>query len=174
MIMTTIVAQMLDHHQLLMCTDHLLSSWVMPDTERQDAAVGPPAELLDDLLMKVLDHMRAIFLGRIAANELSPPQFMLLKLLDEPQGMRRLADHLHCDASNLTGLADRLEDRHLVERRNDPADRRVKLLALTKQGRALRARLERPVTSELPGLAKLTPAERAELARLLRRVFVDS
>ena len=128
---------------------------------------------MDDLLMKVLDRMRAIFLGRLSAAELSPPQFMLLKLLDEPQGMSRLAEHLHCDASNLTGLADRLEDRQLVERRSDPADRRVKLLTLTAHGRSLRAELERPVTPELPGLKKLTRAERVELARLLRRVFGD-
>ena len=128
---------------------------------------------LDQLIMQVLDHVRGIFLGRLAEAELSPPQFMLMKLLDEPSPMRRLAEHLSCDASNLTGLADRLEDRHLVERRSDPADRRVTRLALTRQGRALRTRLARPLTTELPGLQRLTAPERAELARLLKLVFVD-
>ena len=51
-----------------------------------------------------------------------------------PTPMRRLAEQMKCEASNLTGLVDRLESRGLVERRPDPGDRRVRLLALTDEG----------------------------------------
>jgi DNA-binding MarR family transcriptional regulator len=39
-----------------------------------------------------------------------------------PTPMRRLAEQMNCEASNLTGLVDRLEIRDLVERRpEEPA-----------------------------------------------------
>ena len=51
--------------------------------------------------------------------------------------MGELAEHLYCDASNVTGIVDRLEGRGLVERKPDPNDRRVKRLVLTPQGQTL-------------------------------------
>ncbi|MBW3630045.1 MAG: MarR family transcriptional regulator, partial [Gemmatimonadetes bacterium] len=61
-----------------------------------------------------------------------------LLALAEAAPMRSLAGQLRCDASNVTGLADRLEVRGLVTRVGQQGDRRVKLLALTDAGRALR------------------------------------
>ena len=52
--------------------------------------------------------------------------------------MQRLASVMRCDPSNVTGLANRLEERGLVERRDDPSDRRVKGLALTPKGVRMR------------------------------------
>ena len=51
-----------------------------------------------------------------------------LRLLepDRPSPMSSLAELLVCDASNITGIADRLEARGLVERRSVGADRREK------------------------------------------------
>ena len=48
-----------------------------------------------------------------------------------PPSMRELARSLRCDPSTVTFLADRLEQRGLVTRTVDPANRRVKILALT-------------------------------------------
>ena len=48
--------------------------------------------------------------------------------------MSGLAELLFCDASNVTGIADRLEARGLIERRSAGGDRRVKVLALTSAG----------------------------------------
>src|SRR5919198_6325726 len=70
----------------------------------------------------------------------SPMQLFALGAL-EPGGevpMSSLADTLLCDASNVTGIVDRLEARNLIERRAAPHDRRVKLLALTDEGTRLR------------------------------------
>jgi len=55
--------------------------------------------------------------------------------------MRRIADHLHAEPSNVTAIIDRLESRGLVERSPDPGDRRVKLVAATAAGRTVTADL---------------------------------
>ena len=80
--------------------------------------------------------------------------------------MRDLAGRLHCDPSNVTFLADRLEERGLIERRPDPSDRRIKLLALTPAGLALRVRIVQAAATSSP-LARLSPADQQRLCRLL-------
>lgn len=74
---------------------------------------------------------------------LTPGHLKALGVLDpdEPRPMRALADALVCDASTVTWLVDRLEERGLVERRSLPADRRVKTVALTPLGVQTRERL---------------------------------
>ena len=85
--------------------------------------------------------------------------------------MGSVADVLSCDASTLTGIADRLEERGLIQRQIDPNDRRVKLLALTAKGRDQVTSIDGPFTAEIPGYASLTEDERAELTQLLFRLF---
>ena len=58
----------------------------------------------------------------------------------EPLSQRRLAERFGCDPSNISVLVDRLVERELVERRPDPSDGRVKLIAATPEGRALAER----------------------------------
>lgn len=88
-----------------------------------------------------------------------------------PRPMRELAAEQHCDPSNITGLADRLAARGLVERQADPGDRRVKLLALTPEGEAVTTRLGELATTGVPGLSELSDAELAELLALLLQVL---
>src|SRR5918994_5784897 len=75
--------------------------------------------------------------------DLAPQQGMALRALHEPRPMGELAKFLACDNSNVTGIVDRLEERGLVERRSADHDRRVKLIALTPQGKELREELNR-------------------------------
>jgi DNA-binding MarR family transcriptional regulator len=67
---------------------------------------------------------------------LTPGHMKLLMQLDENEGraMGTLAHSFRCDASTMTWLVDRLEERGLVERRMLPGDRRVKAVALTPLG----------------------------------------
>jgi DNA-binding MarR family transcriptional regulator len=67
---------------------------------------------------------------------LTPGHMKLLMQLDEGDGraMGSLAQSFRCDASTMTWLVDRLEERGLVERRMLPTDRRVKAVALTPLG----------------------------------------
>ena len=129
-------------------------------------------EDLDEALALVIARMRDIWHRRMRAIDLTPPQSIALrKLLDGPLPMGSVAEVLACDASTLTGIADRLEERGLIRRQIDPADRRVKLLALTDTGRELVTSIDGPFTAEIPGFAALSESERATLTQLLLRLF---
>jgi MarR family transcriptional regulator, organic hydroperoxide resistance regulator len=94
-----------------------------------------------------------------------------LRLLDpdRPSPMSSLADLLVCDASNVTGIADRLEARGLVERRSVGADRRVKTLALTPAGVRLRARVIDLMSEPPAAITALSTADQRALRDILRR-----
>jgi len=84
-----------------------------------------------------------------------------------PTPMRRLAETMNCEASNLTGLVDKLEKRGLVARQDHPSDRRVRLLALTEEGAGVSRQMWADVTSRCPFMS-LSSDDRIRLDRLLR------
>ncbi len=75
--------------------------------------------------------------------DLGGMQALTLLRLDElaPHSMKDLCNILHCDASNVTGIIDGLEQKGLVERRNDPRDRRIKTLHVLPAGKQLRQQI---------------------------------
>jgi MarR family transcriptional regulator, organic hydroperoxide resistance regulator len=87
----------------------------------------------------------------------------------EPVTMVSLARCLRCHDSNVTGLVDRLEQRGLIERRGDPRDRRIKLIALTSEGEALRRRLLERLSEPLPFVSVLSAKDKAALRDILQR-----
>jgi DNA-binding MarR family transcriptional regulator len=101
--------------------------------------------------------------------DLSPVQCHVLHLIEpqHPLPMGRLAATLGCDASNVTGLIDRLEARGLVHRRPSADDRRVKVIELTPAGSRVRAQVLIRVTESSCRLSKLSPADQRSLVRLL-------
>jgi MarR family transcriptional regulator, organic hydroperoxide resistance regulator len=84
-----------------------------------------------------------------------------------PLSRRQLAQRLGCDPSNVTFLVDRLERRHLVTRARAGTDRRVKALALTSNGIAVRSRLISTL-ADAPMFSRLTATEQRQLTDLLR------
>ncbi len=121
-------------------------------------------------LHEVTEGSRQAFSSIAAEHGLSPPQARLLLRLVEPTAMRNLADHLACDASNVTGIAARLIERGLVMP-TPGLDRRVKLLALTAAGRQLRSALELQIADSSPAMTRLTKAERQILLGLLDKLI---
>lgn len=110
----------------------------------------------------------------IAAEfELSPPQAIVMRLLSEPRPMGDLATAMHCDNSNITGIVDRLEERGLVMRRPADYDRRVKLIAITDAGSALRDELNRRFAEPPEAIAKLSHEDQVALRDILRRAVAD-
>jgi len=108
--------------------------------------------------------------------ELSPIQCQVLHLIepDRPVPMRQLADTLSCDASNVTGLIDRLEARGLIRRESSTDDRRVKVLQLTPAGARLRAQLLKRMSGSALPLARLSATEQRTLVRLLEALMEDA
>jgi len=123
-----------------------------------------------ELLMDLVLAERARIPQIAAEFRLSPPQVHALRVLspERPLPMGRLACALGCDASNVTGIVDRLEKRGLIERRASEHDRRVKVLVVTAEGAQVRRRLLLRLGEPPQSIAALSPADRRRLARLLR------
>ena len=100
-----------------------------------------PATEAWTLMLGILFDERPPRIPAVAAQfDVSPMGLKMLQAL-EPGGelpMSAVAERLFCDASNVTGMVDRLEARGLLERRDSPRDRRVKLIALTDEGAVVR------------------------------------
>jgi DNA-binding MarR family transcriptional regulator len=103
--------------------------------------------------------------------DLSPMGLKLLYVLEpsDELPMSHLAETLFCDASNVTGIVDRLETRGLIERRDNPRDRRVKLIALTGDGIAVRARIRERLHEPPAQIAALSQDDKRTLRDVLRR-----
>ena len=121
------------------------------------------------LLVKFFFAQRAHLPSSGAEFDLSPIQCHVLHLIEpgRPLPMSRLADKLSCDASNVTGLVDRLESRGLVRRQPSPQDRRVKVLQLTATGARLRTELLRQMTGASLPLSRLSLNQRRTLVNIL-------
>jgi len=120
--------------------------------------------------------MRLMLVGAqfLRDHGLTPEQYGVLATLCNRDGIsqRELADHLVKDRPNITRILDKLQQKGLVERRPDPADRRIHRLYATAEGHALLQEL-------IPSVLKLrkqmfgalSPAEQKTLRDLLDRLF---
>jgi DNA-binding MarR family transcriptional regulator len=130
---------------------------------------------LASLAIRLMDHTKHDIREVGDEQGLSIAQLDVLRRLDAngPTPMSRLAERMNCEASNLTGLVDRLESRGLVERRPDPEDRRVRVLALTAAGTQLAFGTWAAIARRCP-LNYLPPDKRAILDDLLREALLES
>jgi DNA-binding MarR family transcriptional regulator len=105
-----------------------------------------------------------------AQHGLSAVQAKVLLQL-QPDGavtMRALAGQLQYDASNLTGVVDRLEEMGAVRRRPQPNDRRAKGVVLTAEGQRLRQAFWARLTNKSGPLGSLNSRDLTGLRILLR------
>ena len=107
---------------------------------------------------------------RMAAEELTPGQYNVLRILrgaGEGLPCGEIAARMITRDPDMTRLLDRLEQRGLISRCRDAADRRVVLTTISQKGSDLLAKLDEPLTAI--HRAQLSPlgAERLELLREL-------
>jgi len=123
--------------------------------------------------MKLFFTQRADLPMLAAEFDLSPAQCHVLHLIEpnQPVPMGQIAESLACDASNVTGLVDRLESRGLVRRQASTGDRRIKVLELTQAGARLRSVVMERMTEPPEILGRLSAEEQRELVRILRRLL---
>jgi DNA-binding MarR family transcriptional regulator len=107
--------------------------------------------------------------------DLTPAQGHALRVIDpdRPVPMSTLAESLLCDASNVTGIVDKLESRGLIARQNADHDRRVKQIAVTERGRRLRDKLVAAVMTPPPAVSALPAEVKARLTDLLRKLLAE-
>ena len=123
--------------------------------------------------MKLFFAQRADLPTVASEFELSPAQCHVLHLIEPGRQvpMGRLAESLACDASNVTGLVDRLESRGLVRRLPSHEDRRIKVLELTPEGLRLRSTVFERMTRPPDSLGRLSSAEQQALVKILKRLL---
>lgn len=135
----------------------------MPDADEQH-------QHLAAALIHAADACKRSFARAVEGHGLTHTQARALFALDEPQPMSALAEVLSCDASNVTLVADQLEQLGLAERR-PASDRRVKLLALTDLGATRRDEVGASVSAQSFPSSRLDASERTTLLGLLERLL---
>jgi len=127
--------------------------------------------LLVKALIRVGDHMRRHFRTVVADHDLNMVQAAVLRHLDEPSSMSAIAEVQCIDASYVTGLVDRLEELGYVERQADPADRRIRNVAITPAGRKVRDAIRSSIADSAEPFERLTAKEQGQLLQLLDKAF---
>jgi DNA-binding MarR family transcriptional regulator len=131
-------------------------------------------ESLWQLLIEFALNLRGWWAEVCDGLELTPTQGLALRTLepDSPLAMNALADTLACDASNVTGVVDKLEARGLIARQGAEYDRRVKVLVVTEKGRALRQKLLARAAKPPAALGAL-PLKGCELMSAVMRALIS-
>ncbi|HLM27483.1 MAG TPA: MarR family transcriptional regulator [Thermoleophilaceae bacterium] len=133
----------------------------------------PDREAWGMVLELFFSHYRPRVWGVAAEFDLAPMQMLALKNLepDRELPMSSLAQLLHCDASNVTGIVDRLEGRGLIERRPSSEDRRVKMIAVTEEGQRVRQEIAERMNEPPPPIAALSEDDQRSLRDVLARAL---
>lgn len=127
------------------------------------------------LVRRAQQRHLAAWLSEVS-TEVTSVQYAALAALAQMPGVnqRQLGDELDVDRSTIADLVARLVRNGLIERTNDPVDKRSYVLFLTAEGSkqlaALRPRVDK-VERILTGA--LSAQERAELRRLLALLLAD-
>lgn len=102
---------------------------------------------------------------------LSSMQAMTLLLLDRPRPMNNFKTIFNCDASNVTGLVDGLEQKQLAARYESPTDRRIKMVKLKPKGAGVRTTLLNKMTGPHSYiLSKLNAEEVSTFIKLVQKI----
>ncbi|WP_175159348.1 MarR family winged helix-turn-helix transcriptional regulator [Paraburkholderia fynbosensis] len=121
------------------------------------------------LVRRAQQRHLAVWLREVSA-EVTSVQYAALVVLHETPGVnqRQLGDELDVDRSTIADLVARMVRNGLIERQDDPADKRSYILFLTSAGKKQLAML-RPRVDNVDRIltAALSPLESAELRRLL-------
>ena len=125
------------------------------------------------LLAQVGAHAASRFGERLRPLDLSPAHAGILRMVRASASLsqQQLAGMLEIHPSRLVALVDELESKGLVERRENPDDRRTYALALTAKGETTMGEIGRIAREHNDALcAALDKKEREDLARLLQRI----
>jgi DNA-binding MarR family transcriptional regulator len=103
--------------------------------------------------------------------DIAPSDLLALFKLDEVMTMKELANHMSCDASFVTTIADTLEKRGLARREPSLKDRRVKNLVLTPEGIAAKERMMQELALRMPWCYALDEKERHIFLALIEKML---
>jgi DNA-binding MarR family transcriptional regulator len=130
-------------------------------------------ETLSEAFRSVARQLRDTSQDFLAPWDITPSQLRALRVLRRHGAMRlsELSGQLRIAARSTTEVVDALEARDLAERRPDPGDRRATLVEVTGHGASVLDAIREARGTEAERLFdRLSPADRAHLARILRKL----
>lgn len=130
-------------------------------------------EALWSLIFAIVSDGEKRLAAHMAAHNLTPPQFYVLKTLVEQGGrcpIGQIARQHHLTNATMTGLVNRLETLNLVQRERNADDLRSVNVVLTAEGMSRFLAVQNDLLNQLKTLLELTSAEeRRELIEFLTR-----
>jgi DNA-binding MarR family transcriptional regulator len=141
--------------------------------EPKQGQAGPGDDAFGFLLVQLGFHVARTFKERLAPIGLEPRHVGMLTRLaaNEGKSQQAIGELIGLNPTRMVFLVDELEQRGLVERRRNPADRRSYALYLTGDGRAkLREAQQAGAGHDRQLGASLTGAQRQQLTALLRQL----
>ena len=130
-------------------------------------------ESLADAFGAVARQLREKSAETLAPWDITPAHLRALRTLARHGTMRlsELSDRLQIAPRTATEVVDALQARDLVRRRADPGDRRATLVEVTEHGAGVLDAISAARGTEAERVfGRLSEADRADLARILRRL----
>ncbi|MFP5514034.1 MAG: MarR family winged helix-turn-helix transcriptional regulator [Alphaproteobacteria bacterium] len=121
----------------------------------------------------VSNHVSLAFARRLEGKDVTVAEWVMMRDLQDagPLAPNRLAERMGMTRGAISKLADRLVAKGLVTRRDDPSDGRAQSLELSETGSLLLPELARLADeNDAAAFDCLTPEERAQLDRLLKKI----
>lgn len=130
----------------------------------------PHVDAIVETLVYLYTESRRLTKGLAREFGLTGPQLTVIKILEQlgDLSLSSLSSRIKAKNSTVTGIIDRMEREGLVRRERSEEDRRIVLIRLTDEGRALAGRIEvEPMAIFREALRSLPRRDIEELFRIL-------
>lgn len=139
----------------------------------EGSELAEQARELEQVVQRLLIAEQSEFAEETASFGLTVPQYVTLSAIETFDGgrerMGRIADMAHQCSATMTGIIDRLENMSLVQRVNNPNDRRSVLVELTEDGRQRLEEVREVRRRRLTNvLSQIDPKARGRVCDVLR------
>lgn len=148
------------------------------DVRNKSIVRGRPPESLMQFtgftMYKLAQHIFETTNQHLASNAIKGRSFCALHVLinDGPSTQQALCDGMWIDRATMVAVIDELENKGLVERQNDPSDRRVHRVSVTSQGRKFHFKVLKDFRKiDDANFASLSGSELSTLRSLLERLM---
>jgi len=139
-----------------------------------------PGALPDHLgywLRKLSNAVSSSFAARLAAHDVSVPQWVVLRVLFDHDSLplKDIVARVEVDQGSLSRMVDRLLARGWVQRVADAADRRAVAISLTKEGRRLVPKLATEADkNEAAFFSGLSESERMKFFQTIQKLLAQN
>lgn len=124
-------------------------------------------------MRQVSNHVSQSFARKLAGKGVTTAEWVLMRVLYDVDGLApsRIADQLGMTRGAISKLADRLIDKKMLTRAENPEDQRAHTLSLSRRGRDLVPELAQLADENDAALFRdLTDTERSRMEAILRKI----